>query len=116
MVWKPGQSGNAGGRSKGSKDKLQQSFVRALATSFELKGVAAIDEVIKKDPAQYLKLIASILPKELEIRNINDDLTDEQLAETITALQSAIRAGIITQAAATEGSGQTGEGGLQGVH
>lgn len=106
MVFQPGKSGNPGGRVKGAKevrDKLSQAFIRALLSSFEENGVSAIDRVIKEEPATYLKVIASIMPKELEISNNIGDLTDEQLTDVISALRSAISAGIVRDATAAEG-------------
>lgn len=104
MVWKPGQSGNPQGAQRGAKqhkNKLAVLFFRALATSFETEGVKAIERVIKEDPAKYLTIVSSIMPKELEVTNFDKDLTDDQLADIISALRSGISAGIIREVAAT---------------
>lgn len=86
-------SGNiGGGRPKGSRNKLGEAFIEALHNDFNEHGVATIEAVRLEKPDQYLKVIASILPKDLNV-NINqmDDLTDDQLIQRIRSLDSAIR-------------------------
>lgn len=85
-----GNSGN-GGRPKGSRNKLGEAFVLALHEDFEEHGPAVIETVRTEKPDQYLKVIASILPKDLNV-NVNkfESLTDEQLADRLRELQSAI--------------------------
>lgn len=115
MPFKPGQSGNVTGKPRETRNKLTRSFLLALHTSFEAKGVKAIEQVIKDDPAAYLRVIASIMPKELEITNVDKDLSDEQLADVITALRSAIGAGLVREVAEAEGGGKQTKN-LQSVH
>ena len=65
--FKPGQSGNPAGRPKGARHKLGEAFLLALQESFVTGGKEAIAEVMENKPNQYLKVVASILPKELEL-------------------------------------------------
>lgn len=90
--FKPGQSGNPKGRPLGARSKLGEAFLEAMQQDFDAHGVAAIIEVRETKPDQYLKVIASILPKDLNI-NVNqmDNLTDDQLIERIRALDATIR-------------------------
>ena len=67
IPFKPGQSGNPAGRPKGARSKLGEDFLKALQQDFEQNGAAVIAEVREKKPDQYLKVIASILPKEIDI-------------------------------------------------
>ena len=78
------------GRPKGSRNKLGEDFIAALHDDFEQHGIAAIQAVRKDKPDAYIKVIASILPKELKVTTEND-LTDDQLIERIRQLDSAIR-------------------------
>lgn len=103
MVFKPGESGNIAGKPRETRNKLSATFLRALHTSFQEKGVEAIDRVIRDDPAGYLRVIASVIPKEFEITSIDKDLSDEQLADLIAALRSGIGAGIIRAATSEKG-------------
>ena len=60
--FKPGNPG----RPKGARHKLSENFVKALAADFEQHGSAAIVSVREEKPDQYLKVIASIIPKEID--------------------------------------------------
>ncbi|QGJ73802.1 hypothetical protein [Sinorhizobium meliloti] len=86
--FKPGNPG----RPKGSRNKLGEAFLEAMHADFEQHGTEVIARVRHEKPDQYLKVVASILPKDLNI-NINnmDDLTDDQLIQRIRQLDSAIR-------------------------
>ena len=65
--FQPGQSGNPAGRPKGARHKLGEAFLLALQESFASGGKEAIQTVMEEKPDQYLKVVASILPKELEL-------------------------------------------------
>jgi hypothetical protein len=73
------------GRRKGARNKLAYSFVQALQSDFEKYGEEVIRVVRIEKPAEYLKVIASILPKELEISDGGrlKELSDEQLDSII---------------------------------
>lgn len=62
----PGQSGNPAGRPKGARAKLTEDFLRAMHEDFKEHGVEAVARVRQEKPDQYLKVVASILPKEIE--------------------------------------------------
>ena len=81
--FKPGQ----GGRRRGSRNKLGEDFIQALADDFEKNGPAVIERVRIEKPEAYLKVIASLLPKDLNL-NVSkyDDLTDEQLIVRLPTL------------------------------
>ena len=91
-AWQPGQSGNQKGRPKGARHKLGKAFLEAMVEDFDEHGKAAIVRVRKEKPEQYLKVIASMLPKDLNI-NVSDadKLSDEELIERIRTLDTALR-------------------------
>lgn len=85
------QPGN-GGRPKGARNKLGEAFIEALHDDFNEHGIAAIVKVRTDKPDQYLKVIASLLPKELTL-NFGDErgeLTDDELIERIRALTETV--------------------------
>jgi hypothetical protein len=87
------KSGNiGGGRPKGARNKLGEQFISDLYADWQEHGVETLAKVRSEKPDQYLKVVASILPKDLNV-NINqmDDLTDDQLIQRIRSLDSAIR-------------------------
>jgi hypothetical protein len=89
--WAPGQSGNPAGRPKGSRNKLGEDFIRALQEDFQEHGKQAIVEVRTERPHEYLKVVASILPKQVEIKEGNfDGFSEEQLAALVYAARSAL--------------------------
>ncbi|WP_246807067.1 DUF5681 domain-containing protein [Ensifer sp. ENS05] len=102
LKFKVGQSGNPAGRPKGARSKLGEAFLEAMNKDFEKHGSAVIAAVRKNKPEQYLRVVASILPKDLNV-NINnlDNLTDEQLTERIRELSSVL--GPFLAAAGTRG-------------
>lgn len=91
VPFKPGQSGNPAGRPKGSRNQLGEDFLSALHEDFKDNGIAAIKAARIEDPMGYVKTIAGLLPKELNV-NIDptDEMTDAELIERIHQLDAAI--------------------------
>jgi hypothetical protein len=63
--FQPGQSGNPAGRPKGSRHRLSEALLRDLCADFEENGMAAIVRCRVEDPSTYVRLIASLLPKQI---------------------------------------------------
>ena len=75
----PFQKGQ-GGRVKGARNRLSMAFVEALAKEFEEHGAEAIRICRVERPTEFIKIIASIMPKEFEITdNRLAAITDEEL-------------------------------------
>ena len=83
------------GRQKGARDRLTAAFLEALADSFEKHGKAAIEKVRKEDPASYVRIVAGLVPKELEISDPLRTRTGEKLAVVINLPTDAINSGEI---------------------
>src|SRR5438552_8856996 len=86
--WQPGQSGNPKGRERGSRNKLGEQFVLDLYADWKEHGPAVIEKVRMEQPAQYLKVVAGILPRELHFKSANafHGMTDEQIDEIVAGI------------------------------
>src|SRR5216684_5269285 len=86
---KPFAPGNPGGaRPRGAKNRLHRAFVEALHADFKEHGAAAIRICRMENPTNYLRVIASILPRELTIETAAADLTDDELEAMIQRLKT----------------------------
>ena len=90
IPFKPGTTGNPGGRPKGARNNLAEAFLDDLVEAWEREGAAAIQRVIETKPAAFLKIVADLMPKDMNLTvNRYDQLTDEQLMERVRFLTAA---------------------------
>ncbi len=72
--FKPGNPGGPG-RPLGSKNRLSEYFLHELADHFEEHGRDAIEQVFRERPGEYLRIIASLIPKELILEVTEEEKT-----------------------------------------
>jgi hypothetical protein len=88
-----GASGNPNGRPKGSRNKLTETFLDIVAKDFAENGAEAIERVRREDPVMYLRIVGSLVPRELITKREQapdvdySELTGEQVVELIQAEQ-----------------------------
>ena len=70
--FKPGQSGNPAGRPLGARSKFSQAFHEDLLKIWSEEGERAMRKVAKHDPATFVRVAASLMPKQVkaEINNL----------------------------------------------
>ena len=70
---------------KGARNKLSEAFLGALADDFDEHGETVIQKVRGERPHEYLKIVAAVLPKQMQLEDLTprkkaEDLTDDELA------------------------------------
>ena len=82
---KPGEVRNPTGRPKGSRNRLSEAFLAALADDFLQNGEDVIQKVRETRPHDYLRVIAATLPKQFETAPAKpvEELTDAELTAFI---------------------------------
>lgn len=79
------------GRPVGARNKLGEAFVADMLADWREHGAATIVKVRDEKPDQYLKVVASILPKELNLRVSDfEDMTDDDLARELASIASQL--------------------------
>lgn len=101
--YKPGQSGNPGGKPVGARNRLTTAFLFALADDFDKHGLKAIQRARADDPIGYVKVIGALLPKQIEQTTPLEDVTDAELLAGIALLRARLAE------SAGAGSGASGE-------
>jgi hypothetical protein len=83
------------GRPKGSRNRLAQRVFDDIfqhwleeAGNGLCKGQAALELLWREEPGAYLRLTASVLPKEFVFENAVTELDDEELDRMIEALRT----------------------------
>lgn len=81
----------------------------ALAKHFDEKGDAAIERVYEERPADYLKVIASLCSKEIELKRAFEQYSDDDLNAALIAVNAILAAssGASAGEGNSEGAGHT---------
>jgi Family of unknown function (DUF5681) len=85
IPWRRGQSGNPRGRPLGSRNKLSEDFIADLYESWKTLGKPALLAAAWTDPVAYVRVVASLVPRELEatITPVTERMSTAQLEAII---------------------------------
>ena len=73
--FKPGQSGNPAGRPRGSRNKLGEEILDDLIDEWRANGKKALALCASREPTQFIKVVANILPREVLSMALNVNTT-----------------------------------------
>lgn len=59
-------TGKGAGRPSGARSKITSAFIRDLARVWDEKGAKVMDRIADEDPVQFAKIVASLVPKQVE--------------------------------------------------
>jgi hypothetical protein len=87
-----GSSGNLGGNAQRTRHLFSKAFVEALLEDFREWGPQAIARVRTETPAAYLRVCATLVPKELKLEHSQavKALSDEQIEIAIEVIQGML--------------------------
>ena len=94
FCFKPGQSGNPAGRGKGTRDLFCENFIKDFMAEWRIGGPEALEAVRTKEPAVFLRVAASIIPKEYKF-NDKDTSLEELLEQNSIAELNQLIAGLV---------------------
>jgi hypothetical protein len=85
-----GFSGNPNGRPKGSRNKIGEAFLNDIYADWLEHGGETIRQVREQHPEVYLKVVASLLPRDMNLNVTEfDSWSDEQLCQYIRTVVAA---------------------------
>jgi hypothetical protein len=87
-----GVAANPYGRPKGARERFTKAFMDDLAVTWQKQGKPCLDKLAKTDPATFVRVCASLIPKEvkLEASSPLSDLSEAELAALVSAAQRAV--------------------------
>ena len=108
MTFQQGVSGNPGGNRHRTRHLLNQEFMQALLLNFRHEGKRAIEKVARNQPGVYLKILALLVPREMQIEHSGTikSMTDEQIEAAIEAIQAMLAAQADEAAKVIEGTAE----------
>ena len=103
-----GSSGNIAGNAQRSRHALNADTIREMHAAFRRGGRAAIDKVMKQQPAVFLKLLVLLVPRDMRVEHSGTikQMSDEQIEQAIAAIQSKLAAGAGETAKVIEGEAE----------
>lgn len=89
---------NGGGRPKGSRNRLKEIVLARLVEHFDKHGEAVLDRLAAEQPAEYVRAVTALLPREHPEPDNYGDLSDDETAELIERAERGRRVRKIIEA------------------
>lgn len=87
-----------GGRRKGSRNRLTETFIAAVESDFAEHGPDALAKLRADDPAAYLRIVASLVPRDLILkREQAEDYSGLSIGELEEILQRERQNGMVAK-------------------
>src|SRR5262245_33553076 len=101
-------AGNPHGNRHRTRHLLNQEFMQALLLHFRQHGKKAIEKVARNQPAAYVKILALLVPREMQIEHTNHikQMTDEEIEQAIELIQTMLAARAGEAAKVIEGTAE----------
>lgn len=83
------------GRPEGSRNRLGRALLEALEADFGEHGANAIVSMRERNPADYVRVIAGLLPKELLVKQDTslDEISDAELINVLASIRALLASG-----------------------
>ena len=80
-----------GGRPRGARNRLSNSFLEALEAAFNEHGPAAIRICAIEKPIEFCKMIAGLMPAQFEVETTHfNGIPDDELAVIVERIRSEL--------------------------
>lgn len=79
--WQKGFCPNPAGRPKGSRNKFAEEFIKDFLADWQAHGAAALKQCREVDPAAYVRVASTLLPKDFNVNFKGDEAALEKLLD-----------------------------------
>jgi len=104
----PGYSGNPGGSPEAARKALNKDTILEMHRAFKLGGRKAIEEVMRNQPAVFLKLLVLLVPRDMKVEHSGGvkAMSDEEIEQAIELIQTMLAARAGEAAKVIEGAAE----------
>jgi hypothetical protein len=86
--FKPGMSGNPGGKPAKARNKLTTAFIKDLLEVYEAKGKPALEKLVDDDPSTFFKALVGLCPKQVETPSQFDEMDTDTLTDMVSSFKA----------------------------